>query len=148
MAEQVSLTGTKMVKFSDHPALQHDVVIPTSLLDGNDIFESRMLYEQRHWDSAATLLKSPTLRLHYQEISKPSGLYAAVQQLTAYGLVVIQGVPTDKTDNKDCTLRDVANLLGEIRNTFYGETWDVKSVANSKNIAYTDVDLGLHQDLW
>jgi len=136
-----------MVKLSGHPALQHDVVIPTSLLAGNDIFQSRTLYEARHWDSAATLLKSPTLRLHYQELSKPSGLHAAVQQLIAYGLVVIQGVPTDKTDNDECALREVANLLGEIRNTFYGETWDVKSVANSKNIAYTDVDLGLHQDL-
>lgn len=38
--------------------------------------------------------------------------------------------------------------MGEIRRTWYGDrVWDVKSVAGSKNIAYTNLDLGLHMDL-
>jgi len=38
--------------------------------------------------------------------------------------------------------------LGEIRNTFYGPLWNVRSLGSaSRNIAYTNVDLGLHMDL-
>lgn len=38
--------------------------------------------------------------------------------------------------------------MGEIRHTFYGPLWDVRSLgSSSRNIAYTNVDLGLHMDL-
>jgi hypothetical protein len=147
MSEITTPSDSKMIKFSAG-ALQHVVLIPPSMLAGNDVFDSHTIFEQKHWDTATSLLASPTLRLPYSDLSQPSTLHAAVQQLTAYGIVIIQGVPTSATGNKNCSLREVANRFGEIRNTFYGETWDVKSVADSKNIAYTDVDLGLHQDLW
>jgi len=75
------------------------------------------------------------------------GLLRMLEQLHVYGIAIIKDVPTKNTGNSDCTLRTVANWIGEIRNTFYGETWDVKSVLNSKNIAYTSDNLGLHMDL-
>ena len=31
--------------------------------------------------------------------------------------------------------------------TFYGKSWDVKSIPNAENIAYTDLNLPLHMDL-
>ncbi|TFY59238.1 hypothetical protein EVJ58_g5901 [Rhodofomes roseus] len=55
--------------------------------------------------------------------------------------------PTERTANEACELRRLAERFGEIRETFYGQTWDVKNMRNSKNIAYTNVDLGLHMDL-
>jgi alpha-ketoglutarate-dependent taurine dioxygenase len=43
---------------------------------------------------------------------------------------------------------DLIFQLGEIRNTFYGSLWNVQSLGSqSKNIAYTNFDLGLHMDL-
>lgn len=94
------------------------------------------------------LLASPTLRIPYAEFrGSPTALQAALAQVVSYGLVVLTGVPTAETANAACELRKAMDLVGEIRNTFYGETWDVKALKDSKNIAYTDVDLGFHQDL-
>lgn len=79
--------------------------------------------------------------------ARPEVLLRVLRQLQTYGLAIIRGLPTDKTGNKDCSLRELAESIGLIRNTFYGETWDVKSVVNSKNVAYTNLNLGLHMDL-
>lgn len=43
--------------------------------------------------------------------------------------------------------QSLALQFGEIRSTFYGSLWDVRSLSESKNIAYTNLDLGLHMDL-
>lgn len=111
------------------------------------IYEETRFTEAVTWDRAG-LVSSPTLRIPYSEyISSPSSLHAAMCQLQIYGIVILTGVPTEKTTNLDCELRKAMNRTGEIRNTFYGETWDVKAIKDSKNIAYTNVDLGVHQDL-
>lgn len=78
---------------------------------------------------------------------KPEVHLRLLEQLQRDGLAFVRGLPTDKTGNKDCRLREFAETIGGLRNTFYGETWDVKSVVNSKNVAYTNLNLGLHMDL-
>jgi gamma-butyrobetaine dioxygenase len=84
----------------------------------------------------------------YQDLtSSPSSLLAAIRQLCTYGILFVTDVPASETDDQNCELPKLANLFGEIRETFYGRVWDVRSVANSKNIAYTDLNLGLHMDL-
>jgi gamma-butyrobetaine dioxygenase len=45
-------------------------------------------------------------------------------------------------------LASLGDMLGDVRRTWYGDkVWDVTSMKNSKNIAYTNLDLGLHMDL-
>ncbi len=129
-----------------HPEQDHAYIVPVALLvrsslDSNDIFQPTL------W-MGDDVAQTAGLRIPWPEVATDTGLYAATVQLMRYGLVVITDVPTDKTSDQECALRDVAGRFGEIRNVFYGQTWDVKSVANSKNIAYTDVNLGLHMDLW
>jgi gamma-butyrobetaine dioxygenase len=52
------------------------------------------------------------------------------------------------TSDAGCELPRLASRLGEIRRTWYGDrVWDVRSVPDAKNIAYTNLDLGLHMDL-
>lgn len=106
--------------------------------------------QRRHW-TAKTIVDSNHLHVRFEDLvsqsSRQEVLYDTLHQLHAWGIVVIKGVPTEKTDNEGCTLREVMGMIGEIRNTFYGETWNVRNVANSKNVAYTDVNLGLHADL-
>ncbi|KAL7284879.1 hypothetical protein ACG7TL_002193 [Trametes sanguinea] len=87
------------------------------------------------------------LFLPYEALNTPSGLLSAITQLTRYGLLFVTSVPNEKTSNNDCELRKLAERFGELRTTFYGETWDVKNIKNSRNIAYTNIDLGLHMDL-
>ena len=68
-------------------------------------------------------------------------LLKALQQLRAYGFVFFQNVPGENGP------LDFGKHIGRLRDTFYGETWDVKSVAQAKNIAYTHQFLGFHMDL-
>ncbi|KAI6041475.1 hypothetical protein EDC04DRAFT_2565582 [Pisolithus marmoratus] len=98
------------------------------------------------WD-ASTITQSPDLFVPYDDLSKPSRLLSAITQLTRFGLLFVTGVPTDNTDNATCDTRKLANFFGEIRPTFYGELWDVKNVVGSRNIAYTNLEVGLHGDL-
>ncbi|TXT05793.1 uncharacterized protein COLE_07113 [Cutaneotrichosporon oleaginosum] len=77
----------------------------------------------------------------------PLVLHGVLEQLQRYGLAVVRGVPTTKTDNENCDLRELAESIGLLRTTFYGETWDVKNVPNARNVAYTNLNLGLHMDL-
>jgi hypothetical protein len=86
--------------------------------------------------------------MKYEDVrGNAGGMLEMLRQAQVYGLVVVSGVPTERTSDKDCELRAFMEEIGEIRNTFYGQTWDVKSVVNSKNVAYTSQDLGLHMDL-
>ncbi|RKP07520.1 taurine catabolism dioxygenase TauD, TfdA family-domain-containing protein [Thamnocephalis sphaerospora] len=70
------------------------------------------------------------------------GLRRALHLLARYGLCFLRNVPTELTK-----VETVASHFGPVRETFYGRSWDVRSVPQAKNIAYTDVDLDLHMDL-
>jgi alpha-ketoglutarate-dependent taurine dioxygenase len=69
-------------------------------------------------------------------------LYEALQQLHSYGLLFLKDVP----ESPDSVSR-IVQRIGPLKNTFYGETWDVRSVPQAKNVAYTSQDLGFHMDL-
>ncbi|KAJ1677007.1 hypothetical protein EV182_007074, partial [Spiromyces aspiralis] len=80
----------------------------------------------------------------YDEFMDPSkgGLYRALVQMAEYGLFFLEGVPIE-----DSKVTEVASRIGVVYNTFYGASWDVRSVPNAENIAYTSLSLGLHMDL-
>jgi hypothetical protein len=112
----------------------------------------KRLIRRSLWSEGSQFEQSPdTVRYKYEDLlnedKRGVELWMMLRQAQMKGLVVIEGVPTDTTSNEDCRLREVMNWIGEIRNTFYGETWNVKSMPNSKNIAYTSLNLGLHMDL-
>jgi gamma-butyrobetaine dioxygenase len=98
------------------------------------------------WTSAS-ISDTADLFVTYASLKKPSGLLAAITQITKYGLIFVRNVPNRETSNETCELSRLAKIFGDIRPTFYGPMWDVQNVRNSKNIAYTNLDLGLHMDL-
>ena len=63
-------------------------------------------------------------------------------ELARLGLVFIRGVP-----ESEAAVEEVARPIGHLQTTFYGTTWDVVSKPQAENVAYTNVFLGLHQDL-
>jgi hypothetical protein len=98
------------------------------------------------WD-APSVTQSPDLYMTYEAIKNPVHLLSAITHLTRYGLLFVTGVPNIEHSDETCELRKLANIFGEVRDTFYGDLWDVKNIHNSKNIAYTNLDLGMHMDL-
>ncbi|KAK0553018.1 Protoheme IX farnesyltransferase, mitochondrial [Tilletia horrida] len=80
--------------------------------------------------------------------SRKLALFTLLTSLLRDGVNFVTGLPTSPTGPETAFLNNLASLTGEIRHTFYGHTWDVRSLgAASRNIAYTNVDLGLHMDL-
>ncbi|KAK5714790.1 hypothetical protein LTR17_017037 [Elasticomyces elasticus] len=69
-------------------------------------------------------------------------VYSVVKQLKTQGLVFITGVP-----DVEQSVAAIGERIGPIRDTFYGRTWDVRTVPNAINAAYTSADLGFHTDL-
>ncbi|CAK7267399.1 hypothetical protein SEPCBS57363_002572 [Sporothrix epigloea] len=68
--------------------------------------------------------------------------YRGLLDLYQLGILIVDGVPDSET-----AVRGIANQIGAIQTTFYGELFDVVSKPNAENVAYTNVFLCLHQDL-
>jgi alpha-ketoglutarate-dependent taurine dioxygenase len=57
------------------------------------------------------------------------------------GIAFLSNVPSN-----DAGIFEAASLTGRISETNYGEVFDVRSVAQPENLAYSDLGLGLHTD--
>jgi hypothetical protein len=89
-----------------------------------------------------------TLSFPYQDILASDEQNAkAIEQLCKYGVVFIRGVPNEETSDAKCELWRLAEKFGDVRKTFYGIVWDVVKLKDGNNVGYTDMPLGLHQDL-
>ncbi|KAF9883877.1 hypothetical protein FE257_002720 [Aspergillus nanangensis] len=66
----------------------------------------------------------------------------AMRQLALTGLIFVRDIPESRE-----MVEKVATRMGPLRNTFYGSTWDVRTVPEAKNVAYTNAFLGFHMDL-
>ena len=98
--------------------------------------ESKTLWNAKAFEEGQT-------KFDYEEyMTKDSTLLLALEQLHRYGMVFVSNVP-----EAEASVSDVATRIGPLKNTFYGSTWDVRSVAEAKNVAYTSQDLGFHMDL-
>lgn len=87
------------------------------------------------------------LFVDYAKLDTSQTLLHALTQLIKHGIIFVRGIPNEVMDDRNCELRRLATTFGRIRNTIYGEVWDVKNIKNSTNIAYTNLNLGLHMDL-
>lgn len=67
---------------------------------------------------------------------------AAMRNLSMLGIIFVKDIP----DSREM-VEKIATRMGPLRNTFYGSTWDVRSVPDAKNVAYTDKQLEFHMDL-
>lgn len=66
---------------------------------------------------------------------------AWLERFHAYGFALIRNVPT-----KPGMVTEVGDRLGYVRNTNYGRHFEVVSVPNPNNLAYTALGLGVHSD--
>eukprot|EP01097_Dermamoeba_algensis_P007313 TRINITY_DN460_c0_g1_i3.p1 TRINITY_DN460_c0_g1~~TRINITY_DN460_c0_g1_i3.p1 ORF type:complete len:359 (+),score=48.71 TRINITY_DN460_c0_g1_i3:98-1174(+) len=93
------------------------------------------------WEAQTLLKRNP--EVSYEKFtSDESFLYKALWYVYTYGICILRGVPVNHTE-----IEKVGKRICYLRPTIYGLTWDVKSVENPKNIAYTPNKLDWHQDL-
>ncbi|KAJ5307056.1 hypothetical protein N7508_006071 [Penicillium antarcticum] len=90
---------------------------------------SRMTQDQ-HWIS-------------YEDYAGRGPLFArAMCHLQTQGLIFVKDIPKSRE-----MVEQIATGMGPLRNTFYGSTFDVRTVPNAQNVAYTNTFLGFHMDL-
>ncbi|KAJ3536907.1 hypothetical protein NM208_g6522 [Fusarium decemcellulare] len=79
----------------------------------------------------------------YEEYMRDDkALFGLIKQLRTDGLAFVTNVPgTEKS------VSAIATRIGPVKDTFYGYTWDVRTVPEAINAAYTSHDLGFHTDL-
>lgn len=80
-------------------------------------------------------------------MSNDSELRSTLTSLLEDGIVFLEDVSTTTKEGHETELKKVVERIGSIRKTWYGDLWDVRAEEGSKNIAYTNLDLGLHMDL-
>lgn len=130
----------------------HHTVLPLDFLR-NALQEERNYKAKKHTISPRTFWKSSTMTKDIQYLDYSSymrndkTLYKALRALYTHGLVFVKNVPDTLATDSSTSVKAICERIGHLRTTFYGTTWDVKSVPNAKNVAYTHVFLGLHMDL-
>ncbi|KAI9882203.1 MAG: hypothetical protein M1823_006049 [Watsoniomyces obsoletus] len=94
-----------------------------------------------HWDRKD--MELDVRWIGYEEyMTQDRELFWALRQLRERGLLFVKNVPEEVE-----SVERIGRRIGPLMNTLYGMTWDVRSVPNPTNIAYTHQELGLHQDL-
>ncbi|KAK7205001.1 taurine catabolism dioxygenase TauD, TfdA family-domain-containing protein [Myxozyma melibiosi] len=119
-------------------------------------FGSPVLRFSKHWDFARpeifwhqkTLKENLVVREYKDYLENEEALDDVVLGLYSSGLAFVKGAPAAEKDaDGEIVVEKVARKIGYIKETFYGTSWNVRSIANAKNIAYTSVNLPLHMDL-
>ena len=128
-------------------------VVPLDLLVG--ILEGDLLAHEKQghlppatpWDRAQ--LERTLVRVPYADFQQSDpALERTLAGLIRDGICIVTGVPTAEREGHDKPeLRKLVERIGSLRRTWYGDLWDVKAEEGSLNIAYTNLDLGLHMDL-
>jgi gamma-butyrobetaine dioxygenase len=128
--------------------IEHKSVFSHSFLLRSTNLKARQAFNKQTWnptlwtrDSIIENLSSLTFQ-HDAYMADDRTLASAIHNLLSYGLIFIKNAPTSMD-----TAKQLAQRIGPLKNTFYGEIWDVKSRPNPKNVAYTSGNLDFHMDM-
>ncbi|KAI5461599.1 hypothetical protein BGZ63DRAFT_357263 [Mariannaea sp. PMI_226] len=93
------------------------------------------------WD--VEVIEKRIRKIDYHEFIKgEDAFWETLLDLSSLGLVFLKNVPHDENSIVNITTR-----IANIKETFYGRTFDVRAKPDAENVAYTSGYLGLHQDL-
>ena len=81
------------------------------------------------WSAAAEIHENPAVRLTW------------LTRLLQDGIAFLRGLPCD-----EAALLNTVGSVGQVLETNYGRVFDVRSVPQPENLAYSDLGLGLHTD--
>ncbi len=104
----------------------------------DEILEHDPIPAARPWNAA----EGPGKLINWVELESSDKVYLeALRQYLERGFVVLHNTPTERH-----TVLDVASRFGFVRNTNFGEFFEVYSRPGSNDLAYHPVPLGPHTD--
>ena len=125
----------------DHMSTFSKLFLTTVSRAGRQILSRFDNFKYYSWD-ANTISKHLQFVNYESYMATEETLYRALEMLQRYGLLLVRGVPKSET-----AVEEIANRIGNLRDSLYGRTWDVRPIPEAKNVAYTSQHLGLHMDL-
>ncbi len=109
--------------------------LKSEFLDSNNLFNT---VKVNLWDSSLKKIPKYTFKKNFFESKE---MYNLLISFYKYGFVIIKNLPT-----KNNFIVNFANSIGTIRPTNFGEFFNVKSVPNPNDLAYTSLSLSPHTD--
>jgi len=87
-------------------------------------------------------IEDRVVRHDYEDVcSDPASLKSWLQDVAVFGFGLLRNVPI--VERK---IFDVVDLFGFVRDTNYGKLFEVRTVENASNLAYTPLPLSVHTD--
>ena len=124
------------LKFNDGVSSRFEISKLTSeFLDTENLSNT---VKQKFWDSS--LKNNPTYEFK-ENFYDSKEMFDLLKSFYEYGFVIIKNVPT-----KNNYIVNFANSVGSIRPTNFGEFFNVQSVPNPNDLAYTSLALSPHTD--
>lgn len=103
-----------------------------------ELNRDQVLPNKVHWDAKSNDIER--LSFSYEE-DETAQLINILDHYHKYGFVIVEGLKAQKGE-----VSNFAERIGFIRETNFGKTFDVVSVQNPIDQAYTSVELGSHTD--
>jgi gamma-butyrobetaine dioxygenase len=122
--------------FNDGVTSKFDISKLTSeFLDSENLSNT---VKQKFWDSS---LKNNPIYEFKENFYDSKEMYELLKSFYEYGFVIVKNTPTQNN-----YIVDFANSIGSIRPTNFGEFFNVKSIPNPNDLAYTSLALPPHTD--
>ncbi|CAL1527122.1 unnamed protein product [Lymnaea stagnalis] len=141
LMQNLFLEGTKLKVTWSGAYGNHEGYIPLSFLREHNYSQESILARRKAVKCEKTCSKIPTITFEEIKQSK-DGLLKWLYQINEEGLSIVNGVPTEES-----MVQEVAELIGPVEVTIYGNTFDVLVTPDPINVAYSSVGLDLHMDL-
>ena len=109
--------------------------LTSELLDSENLSNT---VKQNFWDSS--LKSNPTYQFS-ENFYERREMFDLLKSFYEYGFVIVKNVPIENN-----YIVDFANSIGSIRPTNFGEFFNVRSVPNPNDLAYTSLALSPHTD--
>jgi gamma-butyrobetaine dioxygenase len=94
-----------------------------------------------HYWTAAEVQTPP--QMHFDDVmASDESLLEWLRLLRRFGFTIVKGVPTEPG-----TVTQLAQRIGNLRNSNFGLIWEVESMPKPESLAYTSVKLTAHTDL-
>ncbi|MEH6578385.1 MAG: TauD/TfdA family dioxygenase [Amphritea sp.] len=133
-AEQLEITFTP-----DHFSRFSISWLHQNAYDLTEPFSNRSEHAKTLWDSSLSVDES---NFEYPEYLNDTAAKAQVlSHFDQFGFAILNQVPTTPGQ-----ILEVIRTFGYVRETNYGELFEVKTVVEPNNLAFTNLGLGLHAD--
>ena len=91
------------------------------------------------WDKQS--INKAEIEIKFDELEKNEGFKNLLQTIKTYGFSIINNCPTEMK-----TVEDIANKIGYVRNSIFGDLWSFESNTEMADSAYTQEELRPHTD--